>query len=150
MPTIMGKPYDIYWRGRPPHMLRPDHPVWYRFLDKWGHIFTGLYYDVLLGGPTLTPEELKDPFKIMWRATTSKRADAIGITESEVWIIEVAAEQEMRALGQLMTYMTLWEEDPKFNLINIPVLVCETIDPDIIASAVRFGVQVYVMPAPPE
>ena len=113
MPTTLGKPFSINWRGRPPHMLRPDIPVWYRFLEKWGFLFKKLYYDSLLGGPTLTKKEEKDYMKRMWRANNAKRTDAIAETENEVWIIEVADGPGMRAVGQLMVYQSLWFEDPK-------------------------------------
>lgn len=150
MPTTLGRPYAVDWRGRPPHMLRPDVPVWYRFLEKWGHLFVNLYYDCLLGGPYLTPEEEKDPIKRMWRATTSKRADAIGETEKETWIIEVASSPGLRAVGQLQVYMALWQEDPKIAKIERPVLVCDVVDTDLISAAARYGIQTYVMPGPPE
>jgi len=146
MPTTLGRAYDVLWRGAPPHMLEPDIPVWYRFLEKWGFQFTALYYDVLLGGPFLSPEREKDPMWRGWRANTSKRADAIADLENEVWIIEVAARPGLRAIGQLMTYCALWTEDPKIDKIEVPVLVCEAIDTDLIASAAKYGMRTYVVP----
>lgn len=146
MPTTLGDPFDIYWRGSPPHMLPPDVPVWYRFLEKWGHLFVNLYYDVLLGGPTLTPEQERDSYWRMWRATTSKRADAIAETHDEVWIIEVAQRPGLRAIGQLMTYLALWTEDPQIPKLEIPVLIAQYIDTDLIASAAKYGIRTYVMP----
>lgn len=146
MPTTLGRSYEIAWRGSPPHMLQPDVPVWYRFLEKWGTLLEALYYDVLLGGPHLTPEQERDPMQRMWRANTSKRADAIGELPGEVWIIEVAQRPGLRAIGQLLTYLALWTEDPKIMKIEIPVLVCELIDTDLIAAATKYGIRVYVMP----
>lgn len=148
MPTTLGRTYDIMWRGRPPHMLKPDVPVWYRFLEKWGHLFINLFYDCMLGGPALSPEEALDPMKRMWRANLAKRADAIAETEGEVWIIEVASTPGLRAIGQLLTYLSLWQEDPKIAKIEKPVLVCDVVDPDLIASAAKFGILTYVMPPP--
>lgn len=148
MPTTLGKPYSLDWRGIPPHMLKPDVPVWYRFLDKWGHLFMNLYYDCMLGGPALTQEEEKDPFKRMWRANMAKRADAIGETEGEVWIIEVADTPGLRAIGQLLTYLSLWQEDPRIPKIERAVLVCNFVDTDLIASAAKYGIITYVMPPP--
>jgi len=131
MPTTLGPKYSTDWRGKPPHMLAPDIPVWYRFLTEWSHHFTSLYYDCLLGGPTLTAAELKDPMKRMWRALTCKRADAIAETKSEVWLIEVSDTPGMRALGQLLTYQTLWREDPQIAKPERLVLVANQIDPDL-------------------
>lgn len=127
-------------------MLHTDIPVWYRFLEKWGLFFEKLYYDVLLGGPHLSPAREKDPMWRMWRANTAKRADAIAELENEVWIIEVARSPGLRAIGQLMTYLALWQEDPKIEKIEIPVLVCEVVDTDLIASAAKYGMRTYVTP----
>ena len=145
MPTELGQKYAVDWRGTPPHMLRPDHPVWYRFLDRYGYLFTALYYDCLLGGPFMTPEELQDPFKRMWRYNTSKRADAIAETSTEVWIIEVADYPGLRAVGQLNVYQTLWIEDPKIMKPEKMLLVSERIDPDLAAACGRFGILVYIV-----
>jgi len=143
MPTTLGRPYAVDWRGKPPHMLATDIPVWYKFLEKWGHLFTALYYDCLLGGPFLSPEEEKDPLKRMWRANISKRADAIAETESEVWIIEVADRPGLRAVGQLQVYWALWQEDPKIAKPEKMVLVCEQIDQDLLSAAAKFGILIY-------
>lgn len=145
MPTTLGKPYNTLWRGHPAHMLQQDIPVWYSFLDSWGSQFTTLYYDCLLGGPHLTDEELKDPIKRMWRTNTAKRADAIAELENSVWIIEVATDPGLRALGQLQTYRALWIEDPAILKPEIMVLVCERLDTDLGAAAAMNGIQIYVV-----
>ena len=146
MATTLGQTYSIDWRGMPPHMLRPDVPVWWKFLDSYGSALAALYYDCLLGGIELTPAEALDPMKRMWRATTAKRADAIAETKDEVWIIEVSDYPGMRSTGQLLTYQTLWLEDPKISKIERLLLVAGKIDTDIAAAAGKFGILVYVMP----
>lgn len=145
MPTSLGKPYSIDWRGDPPHMLKEDVPVWYDFLSKWGHLFSSLYYDCLLGGPEYTEKQLEDPMIRMWRQNNSKRADAVVELENEVWIIEVAFDPGLRALGQLNTYRILWMEDPKILKPEKPVLVSRTIDKDLALSASSYGIQIYIV-----
>ncbi|TKJ24801.1 MAG: hypothetical protein CEE41_05170 [Hadesarchaea archaeon B3_Hades] len=125
-------------------MLDADIPVWYRFLEKWGHSFLNLYYDCLLGGPYLLPGEEKDPLKKMWRHNLSKRADAIAELEKEVWIIEAASHPGLRAIGQCVAYQSLWLEDPKIAKIERPVLVCEVLDTDVGAVCGRMGVMVFI------
>lgn len=145
MPTTLKRPFSLDWRGHPPHMLAPDVPVWYRFLEKWGHEIETLWYDCLLGGPFLTPEEEKDPVKKSWRYVNSKRPDAIAETKNEVWIIEVSANPGLRAMGQVFTYQTLWQEDPKIEKIDRMVLVVETLDTDLGAAAGKMGALIYVV-----
>lgn len=131
MPTVLGPEYSTQWRGRPPHMLAVDIPIWYRFLEQSAAQFIRLYYDCLLGGPAGIPENDKDPMEHMWRALTSKRADAIAETETDVWLIEVASSPGMRSLGQLLTYHALWIADPKIKKPTRLVLVANELDPDI-------------------
>lgn len=146
MPTTLGRPYFPDWRGRPPHMLFEDVPVWHRFLDSYSDMFIRIYYDCLVGGPWYTDEQLKDPMLRMWRANASKRIDAVGETETEVLIIEVATSPGLRAIGQVQAYRSLWLEDPKIEKPEFPVLVLEHVDTDLISSAARYGTQVYVVP----
>ena len=145
MPTDLGRTYEIDWRGHPPHMLAPDVPVWYRWLDRYGSYIQALYYDCLLGGPFLTHGQELDPFLKMWRFNTSKRADAIAEASTEIWIIEVAAYPGLRAVGQLQVYQTLWIEDPKIIKPERLLLVAERIDQDLLASCGKFGIQVYLV-----
>ncbi|MDA3834201.1 MAG: hypothetical protein PF495_12490 [Spirochaetales bacterium] len=145
MPTTLGPKYSTAWRGRPPHMLAPDIPVWYRFLEEWAGQFVAIYYDCLLGGPGETENDDTDKMAKMWRALTSKRADVIAETKDEVWIIEVSANPGMRALGQLLTYETLWKEDPKIDKPVVKVLVGDQIDPDVRVSFKPYGVVLYLV-----
>lgn len=145
MPTIIGQKYDIDWRGRPPHMLDADVPVWYRFLETYGAPFIALYYDCLLGGPFLTLQQKIDPLMRMWQYNTSKRADAIAETAAELLIIEVASYPGLRAVGQLQTYQALWIEDPKITKPERLLLVAERIDADLAAACARFGIQIYIV-----
>lgn len=145
MPTTLKRPYSIDWRGDPPHMLAPDVPVWYRFLEKWGSQIITLYYDCLLGGAYVPPEQQADPILKSWRYTTAKRPDAIAETKGEVWIIEVSANPGLRAVGQCVSYQSLWLEDPKIPKIERPVLICETLDTDLGAVCGRLGVLVFVV-----
>jgi len=145
MPTDLGKPYSLNWRGDPPHMLKVDVPIWYRFLEKFGSPFLNLYYDCLLGGPFLDAEELKDPYKRDWRILNSKRADAIAELDHEVWIIEVAKEPGLRAIGQVQVYRALWLRDPKIMKIERPVLVADTINRDLLDAAGMYGVLTFIV-----
>lgn len=146
MPSYLGREFEIDWRGRPPHMLDQDIPVWYRFLKVNGYLFQKLYYDVYVGGPFFSSEKLKDPLFFSWRALNAKRIDALAETEKELWLIEVNTDPGLRAVGQLMVYLELWKEDP---LIAKPiqlVLVCAVVDPDLLASAARLKIKTFVMP----
>ena len=146
MPTELGKTFSIDYRGRPPHMLDQDIPVWYRFLESYGDMFINLYYDVFVGGPWYSQKKLEDPLFYMWRALNAKRIDALGETQDEVFLIEVSQDPGLRAVGQIQVYAKLWAEDPKINKPIKLVLVCATVDPDLLSAAASFGIISYVMP----
>jgi len=145
VPTELGRPYTLEWRGNPPHMLARDIPVWYRFLEKWNEGFLKLYYDCLLGGPALSADQKKDPMQRMWRINLAKRADAIVELKDEVWIIEVSADPGVRSIGQCHTYRSLWLRDSPINKLEKPVLVCERMDPDLLDAAGMYGVLVFIV-----
>jgi len=127
-------------------MKGEDLPLWLKYLDDYGAQFEKLYYNVLLGGPFLTPEEEKDKMKIMWRQNVSKRADVVAELKDEVWIIEVDMHPGMRALGQLMAYRHLWTEDTPIQKPEKLVLLASVIDQDLISAAARYQVQVFIIP----
>ena len=140
MPTITGRPYSTAWLGSPPHMLREDVPIWHRFLKKYGDFYPAVYYDVAVGGPFLTPEELTDPLKRMWQYNNSKRIDAVIKLPDEVMLIEVSTTPGLRAIGQLLTYVSPWQ------LLEKPYLVLEQMDSDLIRTASKYGIGVIVVP----
>jgi hypothetical protein len=127
-------------------MLFADVPVWYSWLAKYGQFIDKLYYDCLLGGPWASRDALKDPLYYQWAYNTSKRADAIAELKDEVWIIEVATSPGLRAVGQIMSYLSLWIEDPKILKPEKGILVCAELDTDLIACAARYGIITYVTP----
>ena len=146
MPTTLGRPFSIDWKGRPPHMLREDVPVWYRFLKTYGNQFLKLYYDCLLGGIYLSEEEKNDVMLYSWRVNTAKRADAIAELEKQVWIIEVADDPGLRAIGQLQVYRTAWLRDPVIQKPERLILVAECIGADLLDACAMHGIDVYLMP----
>ena len=146
MPTTLGRPFSVDWRGKPPHMLFPDIPVWYSWLAKYGQFIDTLYYDCLVGGPWFAPGAGPDKFRKQWAYNISKRIDAIAEFEDEVWIIEVTTSPGLRAIGQLMTYWALWLEDAKIDKPEKLVLVCSAVDRDLLACAAKYGIVTYVTP----
>jgi hypothetical protein len=145
MPTLLGPEYTTDWRGNPPHMLQPDVPVWYRFLNKYAYLTEKLYYDVMLGGPYDIPLHFDAAMVKMSIANLSKRIDALIVSEDKVFIIEVSADPGLRAIGQCMVYRSLFFQDDIFNLPVTLSIVCARIDIDIAWAAGDLGIQIYVV-----
>jgi len=131
MPTEIGKPFDVTWRGTPEQMLTSDVPLWHNFLDHFATKFLKFYYNVRVGGPDVSKIEGDEAIKRMWYLNTAKRLDAIGETTNNLWIIEVASSPYLRAVGQCLSYKFLWLEDPKIDKPVSTLLVCPYIDSDL-------------------
>ena len=131
MPTELGKTYSPTWRGRYPHMLRPDYPVWERFLDTYAGRILKLYHDVHVGVGGTVPGNVDEAMARMYRAVTAKRLDALIEFRDEVWLVEVSTGPGLRAVGQLASYFALYTEDPKILKPTVPMLICDRLDPDL-------------------
>jgi len=131
MPTLLGDPYSPLWRGKYPHMLEEDRPVWEKFLIQNLELFKRIYYDVRVGGVYPGPEYGDEKMREMFYMNTAKRIDALGELEDQIWIIEVALRPGLRATGQLLTYLALWYDDPRILKPARAVLVAQSVDSDL-------------------
>lgn len=148
MPTELGEPFEITWRGDPQQMLPADVPLWHRFLDRYASNFERFFYNVRVGGPDVSKIEGDEVLKRMWYLNTAKRIDAIGEKENELWIIEVASSPYLRAVGQMLTYHFLWDLDPKINKPVKDVLLCYYLDSDLEKVLKHHKVEVLTIPTP--
>jgi len=148
MPTDLGEPFALTWRGDPPQMLPPDVPLWHLFLDRYASNFERFYYNVRVGGPDIS--KIKGDLAIakMWYASTAKRIDVIAELKKEIWIIEIASAPYIRAVGQCLTYPFLWNLDPKINKPSRMVLLCYYIDSDLEMILKHYRVLIIKIPQP--
>jgi len=148
VPTDLGREYEITWRGDPQQMLPPDVPLWHHFLDRYAANFDRFFYNVRVGGPDLSKINADEAMKRMWYASTAKRIDAIGEMKDEIWIIEVASSPYLRAVGQCLSYLFLWNEDPKIDKPAKMVLLCYFIDSDLRRILEHYGTRIITIPNP--
>lgn len=148
MPTELGSPFEITWRGDPQQMLPPDVPLWHLFLDRFAWKFERFFYNVRVGGPDISKIKGDAALAKMWYANTAKRIDAIGETKKDLWIIEVASSPYLRAVGQCLSYKFLWELDPKIEKQARMVLLCYFLDADLKAVLKHYAVEIIEIPSP--
>ena len=132
----------VSFRGAYPHMAKLDAAVWTRFLDARSADFLAFAYDVALGGSVLEGLSLGEPELLGWQYNTALKIDAVGLTASQAWIIEVRPRATVSALGSALTYALVAERDAVFELELVPVIVCESIQPDVQWACERLRVQV--------
>jgi len=142
MPTELGPEYRPDDPIDPPQMLPQDVPVWHNFRRKFGELFLRCFYNVKVGGQLLPGDAYPESIKKSWYYSTAKRIDALCETNDEVWIIEVAAAPGLRALGQILSYASLWALDPKINKPTVSCIVVDTMDQDLAFAAMVQAVRV--------
>ena len=136
---------DINYRGKYPHMLAEDQPVWDRFLEQYADLFLHFFYDTRVGGQINLDPAISPQIADMWYNTTAKRIDALGEREKEIWIIEVAQRPSLRAVGQILSYYSLWLLDPLIKKPIINVLVADTLDVDLQYVLFTSGIRYYLV-----
>lgn len=148
MPTELGPAFEITWRGDPQQMLPADVPLWHAYLDKAAGQFLKFYYNVRVGGPDISKINADEGLKKMWYQSTAKRIDAIGEKENEIWIIEVASSPYLRAVGQCLSYLFLWNKDPKISKPARSILLCYFLDSDLEKVLEHYGVTTLIIEKP--
>ncbi|MBA7569803.1 hypothetical protein ES708_11544 [subsurface metagenome] len=101
-----------YWiRSRYPHMRVDEARIWTKYLEQTGLEFTRVIYDLHLGAGVLPLPADPDYMRRLLSAVTKKRVDAVGETDTDIWIFEVKPRISMSALGQLVTYFELYQQE---------------------------------------
>jgi len=81
----------------------------------------------------------------MWRNQTAKRVDITIIKTRSIYVIEVKDRLRPSAIGQALTYKTLYEWQYKPKKQVIPGIVTEFTDPDMLEVAKHYGIRVWVV-----
>lgn len=134
--------------GNYPHMARRDAPIWERFLRAQGANFTGVTYDVALGGVVPEGADEEDETVLGWRYSTAVKLDAVLFTPDEVWIVEVKPNASLSAIGQVLGYMLLAEREPFTDLPLIPTIITDNLGADVRYVAEQLNIQIIVVPEP--
>jgi len=89
-------------------------------------------YDVPLKIRTGTfPTLMSENEKALWNRLTSKRIDAVAETPSTIYVIEIKDRLRPSAVGQALTYKTLYEEQFKPEKPIIAAIIAKLGDPDM-------------------
>ena len=126
--------------------LRPeDVAVWERFMEKNPGKPWRMDYDVKVGIGRTPLEDLPEEYKKDWTALTRKRIDAVAWGPNEIYIIELKPQASLSALGQLLGYSELWEDMHNSGRRVIPLLLCNSLDPDTARVAQASGIEISVV-----
>lgn len=130
-----------------PHMYAAEADIWRRWLKEHQKEYLDFKYDVHVGREW--PQHAVDTEE--WRrgaaAVYLKRIDVVGFQADTVTIFEVKPHAGLGALGQVIGYLALYEEqfEPKEELKG--AIVTELADPNISKILEDHGIDLYVLPS---
>jgi len=125
-----------------PHMLAEDVRVWTKFLRTDAHRIREVWYDIRVGMPVLLGVGASEMEYKIARGLTRKRIDVVCSVEGGTWVVEVKPYANMYAMGQVLTYVRLFEQEYSTSGEVTPVLVCDSYDGDLVDEFDEFGILV--------
>lgn len=145
MPTDLGDPYPPLTDRHPPHMAPEDYEIYLSWWPSNVGDTIRCYYDVAVGAGANTGPSPNDPpqYSRMWTRITQKRIDMIAIRPTEAWLIELRHAATANAVGRLLQYLDLYNEDP---IIPLPIslhLVTNHLDRELVALCRNFNIRYH-------
>lgn len=128
-----------------PRMSSEDVAIWKKFLLLFGNRYTTFDYDFKVGTGSDPGIEIAENFRQDFIDLSRKRIDAIGYQSDGVSIFEVKPRAGTQALGQLITYRSLYEKDHPENFIKETAVVCAFITEEEINLYNSFNIKSYII-----
>lgn len=136
---------ETWIRTHYPHMRSDEARIWTQFLTKTELNFVTILYDLHLGTGVLPFPTDPDYMRRLLSAVTKKRVDAVGETETDIWIFEVKPRISMSALGQLVTYFELYQQEYRPVKPVMLAAIGEREAPDIRAAFELYAVNIILL-----
>jgi len=126
-------------------MLQGEARIWEKFLDTTYLDFQSITYDQHLGTGVLPLPSDPDYMRRLLSTVTKKRVDAIGETAEDIWIFELKPRVSMSALGQLVTYFELYQQQFRPEKAVVLAAIGEREAPDIRAAFDLYAVNIIIV-----
>jgi len=123
-------------------MMVEDTFVWTKFLESKFVEIKEVWYDVHVGMSVFLGEGADDMDKRIAAGITRKRIDVIAAVAGGLWIIEIKPYASMYAVGQVLTYVRLFNKEYTSPGRTVPVIICDDYDEDLVDEFDEFGVLV--------
>jgi len=127
------------------HMLPRDIDTWNKFIQSGRMAFDEIWYDVHVGKPMDVPAGSPEYLFKIAQGVSRKRIDAIARFGYIYYIIEVKPHANMEAIGQLVTYRRLFQSEYSQYQPLRALIVCDTLDFDIMITAREQGIEIMAM-----
>jgi hypothetical protein len=144
MTIELGRTFPNNLAVVPPGMARGDYEIWVRFLAAHAKDYTGFWYNIRLGTGRPLPGDVEPALTKDWLYITQKRADAIGIKLATLDFFEVRPQAGPGALGSLLTYKHLWEQQPPDPRPVQWIILTDYSTPDDLAAAAAQKIKLWI------
>lgn len=128
-----------------PHLLTEDALVWDRYLGTHNLTEARFYYDVRVGIGRPVGEEYPDNIRKMATDLSQRRIDVLIEQPDLFTIIEITTTASLKAIGQLAVYRHLFMLDRQPTKPVKTILVCSSMDPDLISFCTTYGLEYAVV-----
>lgn len=125
-------------------MLAEDIAVWSKYLADPVVPIKELWYDVHVGQGMLLPVGASNLDKRIAAGVSRKRIDVVCSVGGGFWVVEIKPFANMLALGQVLSYTRLFVAEYRVDGEVWPVIVCDSVDEDLLEEFDGYGVGVIV------
>ena len=128
-----------------PHMRQWEAEIMDKYHNDVGMVGDWSYDVPLKVRQTPVPSYMTDNESLLWQRITAKRIDAVCERKNIIYIIEIKDRLRPSAIGQVLTYLVLYDEQfaPKKPLQG--VVLTEYTDPDMLHVASHYNIEVWVV-----
>ena len=113
-----------------PHMMPEDIPVWERWLALHDSPDLTYTYDVKVGESITSPEDTPEPWATMAYTLAKKRIDVVITSPTKITIVEVKRLAGWTALGQMLGYPVLFDNEFQPEMPVDSLLIAEALTLD--------------------
>lgn len=145
MKPDFGGAFDPSFGGRPAHMSAVDFILWQRFKVRFPLPFERVYFDVAVGPGAPGGPGVEQKVLDAWTRITRQRVDVVGELPASWTLVEVRGNAGPGALGSLVVYRNLWQEDPPDPRALTLWLVTDAFPEALVPSLAREGIQLFVV-----
>lgn len=128
-----------------PHMLTEDTEVWSAYLADPVAPIERVWYDVHVGQGVPLPVGASGIEQRIAAGITRKRIDVVCRIGGGYWVVEIKPFASMLALGQVISYSSLFVRDYEPDGEVWPVVVCNEVDDDLVDDFEAAGVAVITV-----
>jgi len=132
-----------------PHLLPGDAPILTEYLKRYGDRYTQVIFDHRIGNGRDPGPSYENNIRQMAIDLSQRRIDALGITPTEHHIIEVTDAAGTTAVGQLIAYKQLLQDQLTPGRTIKLVLVARSVQSDIRPALLTIGAEIHCFPEIP-